>query len=119
MSGFRWTCDCGESFAGMWQRDEHVESQVCTAHIPGEFARASLAIANGEVTRLRAEVEALRGELRIALIAARMLREALADMVNQHGTGMETALSANEGADDALHDTRWLDAADEKETTNA
>ena len=43
-----------------------------------------------------------------AVAAARLLREDLADMVNQHG-GAETCLSANETAVETLTATAWLD----------
>ena len=43
-----------------------------------------------------------------SLAAARLLREDLADMVNQHG-GAETCLSANETAVKTLATTAWLD----------
>lgn len=63
---------------------------------------------DAEVTALRAEVEALRGERDRALSAARMLRECFRHCLEE---------DTDADVDGVMQETRWLDAADEKETT--
>ena len=89
-----------------------------------EYARA---VQHDERGAIRAEVEALRGERDRALSAARMLREAgeaihAVPFAVVPGMGLVTGhvdahVDAMVGVMRALDDTRWLDAADEKETT--